>query len=365
MNDYSSWVHQATEFIQNLCSFTKPLGEVTADAVFAPRLTQQELEQLKSEVNKPIPNELCRFWLEGSRCCSWRYTIKRNVASYEENETLYGGTSFFEATELPSHMEVCLEWAEIVGDDDPKPMAFWRDSIPFSALDNGDYLGILITDDENKSPVVYLSHDDECRIISNSFSSFLTTWERLCYIGPEIWIIEEYLDDAGLLDADTQQAEELRDLLDESKPLTAPEAIEQIAPEVLQERRLSFLKQISMCAVMFISDEDGKLPDADNWQEQFQIYIPDIKRITNLPRNPASICTMNNQVSGVQQSTIVNPEKTVLFFESRLEGDSPHGNQNDVFHGEQRNRQVIFVLADSQVCIFDEAAQRELKWTVK
>jgi hypothetical protein len=62
---------------------------------------------------------------------------------------------------------------------------------------------------------------------------------------PEIWILEEYLDDEGLLEAETEHAQKLRDLFNGRKPLHAPEALEDIVPEVLRERRISSMKQIA------------------------------------------------------------------------------------------------------------------------
>lgn len=364
MNDYAGWVQRAFKFTQHLPSSKKMLGKITANATVAPPLTQEELEQIKTDVQKALPEELCRFWLEGSRCCSFRYVIERNVASYENDDTLYGGVSFFDPAELTGHIESCLDGAE-GAEDVPDQMPFWKNSIPFAALDNGDYLGVLVTDDEVKQPVVCLSHDDESSILAPSFSSFLLTWERLCYIGPEIWVIEKYLDDKGLLDAETEQAQSLRDIFDDRKPLHAPQALEDFAPEVLLERRISFMKQVCASAVMFISDEDGKLPDADRWQEQLQNYGSDIKRISKLPGVPVSVCAMNSKLSGIQESSIANPEKTVLFFESHLNGDNPSGTQADVLNHKQREGQIIFVLADSRVGIFNQSMQQELKWTAE
>jgi hypothetical protein len=44
-----------------------------------------------------------------------------------------------------------------------------------------------------------------------SFTAFLTACERLGYLGPEIWMLEPFLDPAtGHLDADSEPAQALR-----------------------------------------------------------------------------------------------------------------------------------------------------------
>ena len=43
--------------------------------------------------------------------------------------------------------------------------------------------------------------------------AFLTTWERLCYLGPEEWLLRPFADEAGHLDAESERAARLRELL--------------------------------------------------------------------------------------------------------------------------------------------------------
>ena len=66
---------------------------------------------------------------------------------------------------------------------------------------------------KERPPVVYLAHDDDSIIIAPDFDTFLETWERLCCIGPSIWLLEEFINpETGFLDANTTKAVELRKL---------------------------------------------------------------------------------------------------------------------------------------------------------
>jgi hypothetical protein len=39
------------------------------------------------------------------------------------------------------------------------------------------------------------------------------TWERLCYLGPEIWLLDRFRDYDGLLVPDSRAVDQLRQLL--------------------------------------------------------------------------------------------------------------------------------------------------------
>jgi hypothetical protein len=80
-------------------------------------------------------------------------------------------------------------------------------------MNNGDYLALDITEAKDSPLVVYLSHDDESFVIAKSFTDFLTHWERLCYIGPESWMLESFLGKNGYINSDSVKAEDLRRLL--------------------------------------------------------------------------------------------------------------------------------------------------------
>ena len=86
-------------------------------------------------------------------------------------------------------------------------------ALPFAALDNGDYLALDLQADRPDPPVVYLNHDDESAVIAGTFVSFLRAWERLCYLGPEHWLLLAFSVPGGQIDAESERAARLRQLL--------------------------------------------------------------------------------------------------------------------------------------------------------
>jgi hypothetical protein len=60
---------------------------------------------------------------------------------------------------------------------------------------------------------VYLNHDDDSSVIAPGLTAFLNAWERLAYLGPEHWLLLEFVDGRGHLDPETERAAHLRRLL--------------------------------------------------------------------------------------------------------------------------------------------------------
>ena len=63
--------------------------------------------------------------------------------------------------------------------------------------------------------VAYLNHEDTSSIIAPSFTSFLKEWESVCYVGPEIWMLEPFLNEKGQMDGSISAAKEMRAMIEE------------------------------------------------------------------------------------------------------------------------------------------------------
>ena len=85
------------------------------------------------------------------------------------------------------------------------------------ALGKDDFIALegKTSRDPDDPPVLYLSHDKEDVQLADSFTAFLTTWERLCYLGPEFRLLDRFREqDGGLLDPDSREADQLRSLFE-------------------------------------------------------------------------------------------------------------------------------------------------------
>jgi hypothetical protein len=217
MFDFRGWTLRAEAFTTGL---TQLAGEVRTETRVAPPLTLDALQRLEAALSRPLPLPLRSFLLEGSAHCACRYVWEPPEAISEQLPEIFGGgvtaggANLCNAEELVDYCRGCQEWAtETWIAHFPEDQVLWLHAMPFASLRNGDYLGLDLSKGERNPPVVYLSHDDHSSLIASTFETFLLAWERLCYIGPEIWLLDGFREPrTGLLDSETSRAEQLRRL---------------------------------------------------------------------------------------------------------------------------------------------------------
>lgn len=184
-------------------------------------LGQETHAKLAKKLPVVLPEAISAFLLEGSARCKFRYEWKPKGQGAEQLQTVlageekvFGGTDLCHAAAFSRWLKDCKAWAnETWIAEYPEDQATWLKSLPIAAMANGDYLGVDLRGAKSDPPVVYLSHDDESRVIAESFTAFLQSWAGLCYIGPEIWLLENFLDEEnGWLDSNTERAKKLREL---------------------------------------------------------------------------------------------------------------------------------------------------------
>ena len=222
MFDYQLWIERTVSFTHNLAQLEPHFGKLKREILVQPPITESELAEITSKIDKFVPSELKRFWLTGSRHCDCTYIfedanpeiIPRIETIFGSFQDIYGGASLINAKDLSQHLLNCRNWAEETWVAEyPQDNFFWLNSMPFVEMNNGDYLALDIAEARDNPTVVYLAHDDESFVIAESFTDFLLHWERLCYIGPEIWTLENFRGENGYINSNTDKAKRLRNLL--------------------------------------------------------------------------------------------------------------------------------------------------------
>ena len=168
----------------------------------------------------------------GSADCQYAYQWSPHKKDLPKLENVfphmpevYGGARIIAASKLKKAHDVhewVDGWDESLSEDQTKAKEIWLSTVPFVEIGNGDYLGLHVSPDQSSSPVVYLCHDDEeCPVttISPSFDTFLADWETLYYIGPEIWMLGDFLDNegAGPLNVEQEKTLAWRELVGKGK----------------------------------------------------------------------------------------------------------------------------------------------------
>jgi hypothetical protein len=223
-----SWMHRAESFVRQLNYLP---GEWGISVSIEPPITSDEADRLAATLPLGLPAPLRMLYLEGAAKFKCRYhwtpredMLRRTGRIFPHQRSFYGGPSFIPWSELPDVHGIHSWWD---GWDDPstedqrKAREIWRQTVPFIAVGNGDAVGLHVTGESDIYPVVYLCHDDEeCPVtpLSPSFDQFLTEWEKICYVGPEIWLLDSFWDHGKPLSGEGNKARKWREIL--SPPAT-------------------------------------------------------------------------------------------------------------------------------------------------
>ncbi len=206
---YSDWIRRALEFVNALAladDSIAPLMNV------APCLTRQDLDTWQESEKRIIPNSYSEFLQFGASSCQIAYVFNgRN-----SGESIYGAIKFCSLDEISAVMESLIEFGEWLCEIGQVEVGkVWQVAFPFSNLGNGDFLAFDLTSGVTDPPVIYLSHDEfVIRKLASSLSSFLTEWEKLNYLGPAIWKLEDFIDSSGLLSVNPESTKFKKFLLE-------------------------------------------------------------------------------------------------------------------------------------------------------
>ena len=203
------WVSRAVAFVNSLQGFGCG-SEVSAFAK-AP-ISASELAILQNTLPTRIPPPFAEFLTKASSALSCYYSIatyreptevaKNHFAAHSDlmQERINGGPTFFNIDNLTDGIQLCVDGADGLSDIWPDCSAKWLSAFPLIDIGNGDMIAFDVPSHPDNPPIVYLSHDENVvRTIAPDFTSFLFEWEKINYIGLEIWNLEEW----GFLDSST------------------------------------------------------------------------------------------------------------------------------------------------------------------
>jgi hypothetical protein len=218
--DYQAWASQVRSFSEAL---RKLPGEVHVKLVIEPPLVSSDLPAIVEKWSGKLPSELVRLWTGASRQIDFRYSWTPPPSElfllqevFECQRSVYGGVRFNRPDDIyPGNSGAEPDddlMADTVGQEG---LELWCRCAVFLQIGNGDCLALDPRRAADDPAVVYLSHDgDDSGFIAPSFTEFLHKWADLCFIGPECWLLDYWLDrDSGTLELTKHKTAELRQLL--------------------------------------------------------------------------------------------------------------------------------------------------------
>ena len=218
--DYQAWVQRVKGFSEALPRLP---GKINIKLEIAPPISDETLAEVTTKWNGRLPGSLRKFWQEGASAIGCRYvwTPPADELSllhevFELNNYIYGGVRFEPASSIyPGNSGADPDDEFMVETLGKEGLALLCKCAIFLWVGDGDALGLDPDTNPDDPAVIYLVHDEpESMQISPSFSEFLSEWEKLSYIGPDIGLLHYWLDsDRGALDATKHKTAQLRMLL--------------------------------------------------------------------------------------------------------------------------------------------------------
>ena len=220
--EFEAWVERVRTFSMALQMQPLP-GTFNMDVEIDPPCTQEELREFSKKWPAGVPSALQKLWFEGAariQCNYWweppANELDRLKEVFEYVTFIYGGVRFKSAeTIYPGNFGITADDRKDYEFWSDREFELWRRCAIFQDIGNGDSLALDPETNPDDPAVVYLIHDEDGSAqICPSFSKFIATWEELCYIGPEHWLLGHWIDwDQGVMDTIRHKAAELRELL--------------------------------------------------------------------------------------------------------------------------------------------------------
>ena len=216
--DYTRWVDKATALIKTIRGRRR--AGVKAGARSSPPLTTAAVSAIERRIDRAVPKPIRSFWTNTASGFDFRYEwtvstgLQERIGSLLSGQSrLHGGARLCSARDIATLLTDCSDWANStwIADYDYE-LRLWESAFPLCALRNGDFLALDCRKKNDDPPVIYLSHEETSQRLAPDLAAFLKAWERLYYIGPEIWMLRPFIDRrSGYLDRNCKNAERLRD----------------------------------------------------------------------------------------------------------------------------------------------------------
>ncbi|MEX0725848.1 MAG: SMI1/KNR4 family protein [Planctomycetaceae bacterium] len=204
---YADYLQRSERFAR---SVSRLPGQWGIDISVSPPVTEAEADELEKSIPFGLPAPLREFYTQSASACRlhWNWTpplstIQELKSVFEFETSLFGGFEFVPWPELYEHHQIHRWWDSVKenpSQEDIKMYQPWRNVIPFIRVLNGDVIALRVDDDLQIVSVDYFDHenyDNPVIVISPSFEQFMADWEKLFYLGPEIWLLRPFLSHQG------------------------------------------------------------------------------------------------------------------------------------------------------------------------
>lgn len=208
MNEWHERLDELKRSCERLDALIKDSGYEYDDSVgyfeIGPPAKESDILETEKRLAYRIPSSFRNVLLEFSGSFKAGWGVPRDAPInmlYETNGYCYWNLDLLVSLNECDY-KIWHEEAMELKDGDEEDVAFssrilngrfWYD------VPNGDLLSIGIGDEDSQE-IRYLEHDGGFfTYLAENFEDFIDRWMKLAFIGPEIWHLESYCDENGLM----------------------------------------------------------------------------------------------------------------------------------------------------------------------
>ena len=213
--DYTAWLSYAMAFSRGISK--RLSGELYRRTAPPRQLLGAEIDTCQAALGFDVPIEFRKFLDAGlagfRRSFCWGPTDAHRAELHDlfgRQKNIYFGPKFIPLKELPLYQAGAKLWATNYDQVESDEAEILLHALPFIGIDNGDFIAMDLRHSEDNPPVVFFAHEEGCFQLSRSLTRFLECWERLAYIGPEIWMLRPFIGMDGSLNENSEKASKLR-----------------------------------------------------------------------------------------------------------------------------------------------------------
>jgi hypothetical protein len=176
----------------------RDLGGDSRELIFERPATEQEVEDIESQLDYILPGDFRNALLTISSHCEFRWFLPDDFELPDVLQGIFCGDMHWGLDYIIPFNEKKDGWiSNVFADPDDEYDAVWCNKFAFYSVGNGDMIAIDLAED-SYGEIVYLSHDDgegHGYVMANSFTELLNNWSQIGCVGGEDWQWISFVDD--------------------------------------------------------------------------------------------------------------------------------------------------------------------------
>jgi SMI1 / KNR4 family. len=183
---------------ENTCNAIRTIGGESNGVLILDKSTEEKVIEIEKVLGMKLPDAFRKVVLEFSSGVDFEWSLPDDFELQEEFSSIFAGQFTWNLKEIPEINRSKDEWVKdcFPNQDDPYDKV-WHNKLGLMEVGNGDFIAFDLQEYPQKTPIVYLSHDDgegHGYILGDDFIDFMDKWTNIGCPGLEDWQMLPFID---------------------------------------------------------------------------------------------------------------------------------------------------------------------------